>query len=66
LAEEKKDLIVKYDAKVEKLHAAQDAKNEKHGTKVWELIDLWESDYEKYDAELGVLCARDRKTHAGL
>jgi hypothetical protein len=66
LAEAKKDLAAKYDAEVEKLRAAQDAGNEKRDTKVRELIDLRESDYEKYDVELGVWRARDCKIHAGL
>jgi hypothetical protein len=66
LAEEKKDLMEKYDAEVEELRVAQDAKNEKRNTKVQELIDLQESEYEKYDAELGGWRARDHKIRIGL
>jgi hypothetical protein len=66
LAEDKKILVAKYDTEVDELRTAQDAKNEKRNAKVQELIDLWESDYDKYNAELGVWCACDRKIHAGL
>jgi hypothetical protein len=51
---------------VDELRAAQDTENENHDAKVRELMDLRESDFNKYDAELGVWCAQDRKIHAGL
>jgi hypothetical protein len=40
LAEEKKYPVVKYDAEVEELHAAQDAENKKRDAKVQDLVDL--------------------------
>jgi hypothetical protein len=66
LDEDKKVLMAKYDAEVDELRAAQDAENKKRDAKVQELVDHRESDFEKYDAELGVWRARDRKIHTGL
>jgi hypothetical protein len=54
LAEDKKILAVKYDAGVVELRMAQEVKNEKHDAKVWELIVLRESDYDKFATELGI------------
>jgi hypothetical protein len=61
LAEDKKVLAAKYDAEVDELCVVQDAENKKR-----DLVDRRESDFEKYDAELGVWHARDCKIHAGL
>jgi hypothetical protein len=51
---------------VDEVRTVIDNENEKWDAKVRELIDLRESDYDKYDAKLGVWRARDRKIHVGL
>jgi hypothetical protein len=66
LAKEKDNLAAKYDSEVDELRTVQDAKNKKRDAKVKNLMDIWESDYDKHSAEPGVWRARDRKIHAGL
>jgi hypothetical protein len=51
---------------VDEVRTVIDVENEKCDAKVQELIDLRESNYDKYDAKLGIWHARDRKIHAGL
>jgi hypothetical protein len=58
--------MAKHDIEVDELRMVQNVKNEKRDAKVQELMDHRESDFEKYDAELGVWHAPDRKIHAGL
>jgi hypothetical protein len=60
------ELSATYDAEVEELYMAQDAKNEERDTKLQEVMDLREADNTKYQAELGVGRGWDRKIHSVL
>jgi hypothetical protein len=66
LAEEKKLLSAEYDGKVNELRATLGSKVESRGAQIDELQTLQGLDGERYDKEIGVWHARDRKVQSGL
>jgi hypothetical protein len=66
LAEEKRILSAEFDSKVKELHATLGSEVESRGTQIDELETLRRLDSERYDKEIGVWRAHDRKVQSGL
>jgi hypothetical protein len=66
LAKEKGILSAKYDSEVDKLRASLESKVEGRDAEINELKTLRTLDSERYDNEIGVWRARDRKIQSGL
>jgi hypothetical protein len=66
LAEEKRILSAKYDGKVNELHATLGREVESRGAQIDKLETLRRLDSERYDKEIGIWRARDRKVQSGL
>jgi hypothetical protein len=66
LAEEKRTLSAEFDSKVKELHASLGSEVENRGAQIDELETLRRLDSERYDKEISVWRARDRKIQSGL
>jgi hypothetical protein len=66
LAEEKRILSAKFDSKVNDLRATLGSEVESRGAQIDKLETLRRLDSERYDKEIGVWRARDRKVQSGL
>jgi hypothetical protein len=66
LAEERKLLSAEYDGKVNELRATLGSEVESRGAQIDELRTLRGLDSERYDKEIGVWRARDRRVQSGL
>jgi hypothetical protein len=66
LAEEKITLSAEFDSKVKELRATLGSKVESRGAQIDELETLRRLDSERYDKEIGIWHARDRKVQSGL
>jgi hypothetical protein len=66
LAEEKRTLSVEFDSKVKELRATLGSEVESRGAQIDELETLRRLDSERYDKEIGIWRARDRKIQSGL
>jgi hypothetical protein len=66
LAEERRILSAEYDGKVNELHATLGSEVKSRGAQIDELQTLQRLDSERYDKEIGIWCARDRKVQSGL
>jgi hypothetical protein len=66
LAEEKRILSAEYDGKVNELRATLGREVESRGAQIDELETLRRLDSERYDKEIGIWRARDRKVQSGL
>jgi hypothetical protein len=66
LAEEKRILSAEFDSKVKDLRATLGSEVERRGAQIDELETLRRLDSERYDMEIGIWRARDRRIQAGL
>jgi hypothetical protein len=66
LAEEKRTLSAEFDGKVNELRATLGSEVENRGAQIDELETLRRLDSERYDKEIGIWRARDRKVQSGL
>jgi hypothetical protein len=66
LAEEKKILSAEFDSKVKELHATLGSEVENRDAQIAELQTLRGLDSERFEKEIGVWRARDRKVQSGL
>jgi hypothetical protein len=66
LAKEKRILFAEYDGKVSELCATLGSEVENRGAQIDELETLRRLDNERYDKEIGIWRARDRKVQSGL
>jgi hypothetical protein len=66
LAEEKRTLSAEFDSKVKELRATLGSKVESRGAQIDELETLRRLDSERYDKEIGIWHAHDRKVQSGL
>jgi hypothetical protein len=66
LAEEKRTLSAEFDGKVNELRATLGSEVENRGTQIDEPKTLRRLDSERYDKEIGIWHARDRKVQSGL
>jgi hypothetical protein len=66
LAEEKRILSTEFDSKVKELRATLGSEVESRGAQIDELETLRRLDSERYDKEIGIWHARDRKVQSGL
>jgi hypothetical protein len=66
LAEERKILSAEYDGKVNELRATLGSKVESRGAQIDELQTLRGLDSKRYDKEIGIWRAHDRKVQSGL
>jgi hypothetical protein len=61
LAEEKRTLSAEFDSKVNELRATLGSEVENYGAQIDKLETLWRLNSERYDKEIGIWRARDRK-----
>jgi hypothetical protein len=66
LAEEKRIISAEYDGKVNELRATLGSEVKNRGAQIDELETLRRLDSERYDKEIGIWRARDRKVQSGL
>jgi hypothetical protein len=66
LAKEKRILSTKYDSEVNELHTTLGSEIESHSAQIDELETLQKLDSERYDKEIGVWRAHDRRVQSGL
>jgi hypothetical protein len=66
LAEEKRILSKEFDNKMKELRTTLGSEVESHGAQIDELETLRRLDSERYDKEIGIWRARDRKVQSGL